>query len=269
MSRRSVWLRDQITGMIRDVEWEISEDRARVKPFWSKEDVREIAVRTDNAEYYVQELRHILKGTSREVFVPSLPSRRKTSKQSQLHALARICRQLGGQLKIVSYREISAMINRDWPDYDSHANFDEAEAAIKFDLETHEGFSSPENSDTHGQEWKKKIVYAVRGCENVSHIIHEMGHVFADRHPPDSSKADEWSWFGWEMTIACRIGAWQAWSKHNGGYGLGEGIAGGVGKDKDWYDLTARERRAVYFDRIAYAKKIGIVAADGTPRSVR
>jgi hypothetical protein len=254
-------------GLVRDVEWEITEDRARVKPFWGKDAVREIKVRTGAAEYYADELRRILSGDSREVFVPSLPSRRKTSKQDQLRALARICRQLGGQLKIVTERDVHAMIDRDWPDYDNHESFEEAEAG--FDLETHEGFSSPENSDAHGLEWKKKIVYAVRGRENVSQIIHEMGHVFADRHAPESSKADEWSWFGWEMTIACRISAWQAWSKHNGGYRLGKGVTGGVGKDKDWYDLTAGESRAIYFDRVAYAKQIGIVAADGTPRSVR
>lgn len=182
------------------------------------------------------------------------------SKLDHLKALGQLCGQLGGRLAIVSQRDISAMIDRDWPDYDNAGSFEEAEAG--FDLEHHEGFSSPENSATHGQEWGKKIVYAVRGCESVGQIIHEMGHVFADRYPPDSSKCREWYWFGWEMAVARRIGAWQTWSRHNETYGISR-------KGADWGDLSVRGRQAVMADRIRYATKIGILSEVGEPRSIR
>jgi hypothetical protein len=176
------------------------------------------------------------------------------TKTDHVRALARICEQLGGRLAIVSRQEISDMLNRDWPDYGSPE-------ASDFDLEYHEGFSEPENSDTHGLEWAKKVVYAVRGREKIGHIIHEMGHVFADRYPPDSSRCREWRWFGWEMAVARQIGAWQAWSRHNADYG--------VGKDDAWGELSTRRRQAVIAERIAHAKKIGILSAAGEPRSIR
>jgi len=185
--------------------------------------------------------------------------RDRGGKAAHLRALARICKRLGGKLVTVTARDISAMINRDWPDYDSAKSFDEADA--DFDLEHHEGFSSPENSDAHGQEWGKKIVYTVGGRESIGGIIHEMGHVFADRYPPDSSKCREWKWFGWEMAVAREIGAWQTWSRYNATYG--------VGRDTDWADLSTKGRQAVIAERLRYATKIGIVTPAGEPRSIR
>jgi hypothetical protein len=181
------------------------------------------------------------------------------TKADHVRALTRLCVQLGGRLAIVSRQTISDLLNRDWPDYDGHDSFEEAEAG--FDLEHHEGFSGPGDSDVHGLEWRKKIIYVVRGRVSVGHVIHEMGHVFADRHPPDNSKCCEWNWFGWEMAVARQIGAWATWSRHNADYYIGKG--------DQWGGLSARRRQTVIANRIRRAKKIGIITTSEEPRSIR
>ena len=180
------------------------------------------------------------------------------TKADHLGALKQICEQLGGRLAIVTQREMSAMLDRDWPDYDGPLGL---KADANFDLEHHEGFSEPENSETHGLEWGKKIIYAVRGRESVGHLIHEMGHVFADRFPPDSSKCREWNLFGWEMAVARRIGAWATWSQHNKNYS--------VGKKAEWGELSTKHRQDVIAERIGHAKTIGILSDAEEPRSIR
>lgn len=176
------------------------------------------------------------------------------TKHDQVTALARLCEQLGGRLMIVTQRTLSNLFNRDWPD-EGDEGFDD------FDLEHHEGFSpTDENDMQHGLNWREKNVYAVRGHERIASIIHEMGHVFADRYPPDSSRCREWRWFGWEMVIARRIGAWGTWSRHNARYGVG---------DVEWGELSTRRRQAIIADRIKHAKRIGILSEAGEPRSVR
>jgi hypothetical protein len=165
----------------------------------------------------------------------------------QLHALGRICRRLGGRLKVISSREFFALLDTD-------------------DIELpHTAGSRYE----YGIHWERKIVYAVRGTRHIGYIIHEAGHVFADPHQPDDKKCDEWAWLGWEIAVAHRIGAWGAWSRQNGNYHIGEGIDGGIGKDKDWYDLSVKAKRAIIDDRLAHAKKIGIISKRCAPRSVR
>lgn len=177
------------------------------------------------------------------------------TKITHLRALAQICRKLGGQLLIVPRSTLSALFNRDWPD----------EPDEDFDLEKLErqgGYSPAEDGNMeHGQNWRDKIIYAMKGHESIGSIIHEMGHVFADPHPPDSSRCREWRWFGWEMSVARQIGAWETWSRHNNEYG--------VGADEAWGYLSARKRQAVIGDCIRLAKKIGVVSASGEPRSLR
>lgn len=165
----------------------------------------------------------------------------------QLSALGRICRQLGGSLKIVSSKEFDKL-------------FDDDDLSMP-----HTAGSKYE----YGIHWDRKIIYAVRGTKHIGFIIHEAGHVFADRHPPDDHKCAEWEWLGWEIAVARRIGAMPAWSRQNASYHLGEGIRGGVGADKDWRQLSTKERSVIIADRIAHAKKIGLISPRCVPRSVR
>lgn len=70
-------------------------------------------------------------------------------------------------------------------------------------------------------------------------------------------------WLGWEIAVARQIGAWRAWSRHNASYYMGDEYGG------DWGNLSAKQRSAIVVDRLAYAKKIGVIDAGGTPRSIR
>jgi hypothetical protein len=166
----------------------------------------------------------------------------------QLRALARICRRLGGKLAIVSSHDFLSLV--------------EADDDICLPFTAGSRFE-------YGIHWEKKIIYAVRDTRHIGFIIHEAGHVFADQRHPDDDKCDEWAWLGWEITVARRLGAWHAWSRQNGNYHLGDGLDSGLGKDKNWYGLSAKERHAVIADRVAHAKKIGVVSKRGAPKSIR
>jgi hypothetical protein len=191
-----------------------------------------------------------------------IEARDQGTKSALIGRLGVLCKRLGGQLALVSGQEIRAMIHRDYPDYDNYGTPEEAEAAIGFDLADGERFTTPDNTDNHGQEWGRKIIYAVEGHESVGHIIHEMGHVFADRYPPNNSKCREWRWFGWEIEVARQIGAWKTWSDHQADRFVSNGTV-------QWSTLTAKRRHAVIAERIRYAKKIGILGEAGEPRSIR
>ena len=161
------------------------------------------------------------------------------NKQDQLRSLKRVCRRFGGRLAIISQRYFDRL----------------------FTLHRGDVCESPFTS-AHGIHWGKKVVYAVRGREEVGSLIHEMGHVFADHRHPDSSRCREFRWFGWEVALARQIDAYRVWSHQNGDYATND--AG-----RTWGMLSATERRAVALERLAFAKKIRVVGPDGAPRSVR
>lgn len=84
------------------------------------------------------------------------------TKTDHLSALARICRRFGGRLAVISQRAYDALFEQ---------RVDHMYGG--------EELSEAPFTNAHGLWWKKKIIYAVRGRENVNNIIHEMGHVFA------------------------------------------------------------------------------------------
>lgn len=165
-----------------------------------------------------------------------------STKHDHLRALARLCRKFGGALIRLSQVEFDRL-------FDDRAR---ARAASRYEAP----FTS-----AHGVNWIRKIIYTVRDREEVGSIIHEMGHVFADRKPPFNT--NEWEWFGWEIAVARSIGAAREWSKHNANYNTGDENGG------DWGHLSTKERRGVVRDRLLYAKKIGVVSPDNAPRSAR
>jgi hypothetical protein len=166
-------------------------------------------------------------------------------KEQYLRALVRICRQLGGRLAIVSQQAYDDLFHdRDAKHIDGNLHDSPFTAA-------------------HGLHWNRKIIYTVRGREEVGSIIHEMGHVFADVHHPEHVECREWSWLGWEIALARQIGAGRTWSRQNGDYVTGETGC------NEWGTLTAKQRRAVVSDRLACARTIGVFDAAGIPRSIR
>jgi fructose-1,6-bisphosphatase/inositol monophosphatase family enzyme len=171
------------------------------------------------------------------------------TKRDHLQACRQLCRQFGGQLAVVSQTDYDAMFN-------SHAGRHRARTHL--DGELHEApFTS-----FHGLHWNRKIVYTVCGHEEVGSIIHEMGHVFAGPLHPDHPQCSEWDWFGWEIAIARQIGAVHTWSGHNRNYCIND-------DGKEWGKLSAKQRRALTAERLAYARKIGILDTTGTPRNIR
>ena len=156
-------------------------------------------------------------------------------KSAHIRSLARIARSWGGRLSIISEVQFKEL------DHDadfSHAPF----------------------TGWHGVNWTAKTVYAVRGREDVGAIIHEMGHVFADRVEPH--KSDEFRWLGWEISLARKIGASHSWSKQNSNYAVDD-------HGTEWGELTPSKRVALVKERLAHAKESGIVAKDGTPLAIR
>jgi hypothetical protein len=173
---------------------------------------------------------------------------KRSTAREQLTALAAICRRLGGQLVIC-----------------------ESQDAFFEILDADEDVCMPGTVGSiseYGIHWRKKIIYAVHDTKHIGFIIHEAGHVFADRHDPDDAKCDEWEWLGWEIVVARRLDAWSAWSRQNAHYHLGDGIRG-VGKGKDWRELSSKARHTIIADRLAHAKKIGLISPRGVPRSLR
>ena len=182
------------------------------------------------------------------------------TKLDQLQALAYVCRDFGGQLAIVSLHEFARLFDND----DS-----EETPWDKEDLS-----ASPFTS-CHGLWWRRKIVYAVEGREEVGSIIHEMGHVFASPHHPhhDCPECTEWNWFGWEIAVARQVDAWWTWSRQNSDYFVGDiedGSVDGVYRHpRKWGQLSNAKRKTVVAERLAHARTTGILDASGVPRSVR
>jgi len=169
-------------------------------------------------------------------------------KVDHIRALARICRQLGGRLAIISQRAFDTLFDSR---IDHRCGGEE--------------LSEAPFADAHGLWWKKKIVYAVRGRENVNNIIHEMGHVFASPHHPDCGcdACHEWNWLGWEIVLARQIKAMPTYSYHNARYALGES-----GKYA-WGKISPARRKKIVAGRIAYARKEGFIGPSGELRSLR
>ena len=170
-----------------------------------------------------------------------------STRADHLRALSRVCRQLGGRLAVVSQPEFDDVFD---PRVD-HTCGGEERSEAPF-------------TDAHGLWWRKKIIYAVRGRENVNGIIHEMGHVFASAHHPDCScgKCHEWNWFGWEIALARQIDAVPTWSYHNAEYIIDD-------RGHTWGKLSPEKRRRVVADRLARARSVGCVGTNGELRSVR
>ncbi len=165
-------------------------------------------------------------------------------KRDHLRSLAWICRRFGGRLAIIPQRRFDLLFEGSDP-------------------RDPDGVCVSPFTSAHGIHWQKKVVFAVRGREEVGSIIHDMGHVFADAHHPESDGCCEFNWFGWEIALAQRIGAYRTWSRHNVDY-----IVNAPG-GREWGALDERGQRDVAARRLTLAKKIGVVAHDGTPRSIR
>lgn len=116
-----------------------------------------------------------------------------------------------------------------------------------------------------GLNWKDKLIFVAREHVNPGAIIHEMGHVFADREWPSNNEFD---WLGWEICLARKAGCYRAWDKQNAGHGVFDVGITGI-EDNEWGYLTRPERQRITRDRIAYGIKTKIIDKNHSPLAIR
>ena len=113
---------------------------------------------------------------------------------------------------------------------------------------------------------EKLIVYVIDSAPEIEpvSIVHEIGHVFASKKQPYSSK--EFGFFGWEYTLCQRVGiTLKAWRKSHAHYQ--------VGNRRDGYalikDMSAQAHEKLIQQAIRHAVRHGLIDANGNPVSIR
>jgi hypothetical protein len=120
------------------------------------------------------------------------------------------------------------------------------------------GISEAPFATTLGIDYQAGIVYYTAD-QQIGEIIHEMGHVFASDKPPNVSK--EWTFFGWEWTVAKAAGCELEWIASSRNYSVPRG-------DEFGYITEGRQKR-ILRERYGHAKKIGLISQNGTPLCIR
>ncbi len=91
-----------------------------------------------------------------------------------------------------------------------------------------------------------------------------MGHVFASKESPEHT--DEFEFLGWEMAVVKRIGLpWAAWRAGTKDYSLGLESS----RPRTIGELSDKQTQALFDERLAHARKRGLVDDDDRPRSLR
>ncbi len=153
-----------------------------------------------------------------------------------LARLAVLCKKLGGELRLISDAEFTALMEpEDNPEWD--------EAPF---------------TRWHAVNWKQRLIIAAEKHASLNGIIHEMGHVFADPMPPTAS--NEFDWLGWEIAVAKYVGCYRQWSTGNKDYCIG---------DMNWGEASARRKHELILDRIVEAQDDGILSAQLRPLAVQ
>jgi hypothetical protein len=113
-----------------------------------------------------------------------------------------------------------------------------------------------------GIYWVGKTILFT-GVGSWTTAIHEMGHIFASKYPPSSLKTDEFSFIGWEYTLAKYVkGDIDMWHLHMKDYGVG------VGDQFEYGQLPLPKRDKWLEGRVAVATKNKLII-DGIPQAIR
>jgi len=124
---------------------------------------------------------------------------------------------------------------------------------------------APFSAGDLGIIWEEKVILYSTFIYPISpsDIIHEMGHVFASKEPPDSS--EEYDFFGWEREVARRVGiSLKAWVYSNRHYGIAD-------NEIEYTELgllPPRVLRKVLRERVDFAVKAGLIQ-NGRPVAIR
>jgi hypothetical protein len=73
-----------------------------------------------------------------------------------------------------------------------------------------------------GIHWPSRTVVYADDSVRWPHIVHEMGHVFAQEQPPDGIFVDELNFLGWEYRMAQKVGDLKEWLDANDDYQIGD-----------------------------------------------
>jgi hypothetical protein len=157
--------------------------------------------------------------------------RQPKTANGHLLRLRYLCRMWGGQIRIVT----------------DDTYYDRTDSQPGF-------YEAPFNTPYLGFFWKSKVIWAAQPF-TWPNVLHEMGHVFACRHPPLNQPAgnDEWDFFGWEYATALYIhGDLDQWTDANSDYGTDDG---------DFATLTHEKQKELLGDRLAAAENLGLIQA--------
>lgn len=88
------------------------------------------------------------------------------------------------------------------------------------------------------------------------HVLHELAHILASTvNPADST---EYDFFGWEIAVAKRLRAEDAWVKHNSDYLVQIPFAEDQ-HDRELSSLSADELRMLFAERLTYAAALDLI----------
>ena len=129
-----------------------------------------------------------------------------------------------------------------------------------YDAEPKGIFSCPFSSYKMAILWKTKTVVH-DGEVQWADLIHELGHIFAAKGPPDDC-GKETDWLGWEVGMVKWLKApMRPWINSNKEYETGEhGLLG--------YMKTS-ERDVYLRELFSLAKQDGLISRRGVPQAIR
>lgn len=168
---------------------------------------------------------------------------------SELKALRNYARRWGGDLSEVTPAEFATLFR--YQDAQKHTLYHRA----------------PFSSSDLGIDWdNKQILYSADVYW--PEVIHEMGHVFACKVIPNH--ADEAIFFGWEYTLAQRVGDIRAWVRSNADYVIQAYDGKSVQEDlRDFGKLSSQERESTLKYHVGLSKEHGLIGSRGAPLAIR
>jgi hypothetical protein len=121
--------------------------------------------------------------------------------------------------------------------------------------------------------WKRRVIvwdpWFIRTVADAAEVIHELGHVFASRSPPNDKLTNETNFLGWEYALARKLKCVKAWLAGMRDYGVA-GLPTTTGLGKGFFelgDLTSPQLRELMCERLALAEKLGLTKG-GVPVSL-
>jgi hypothetical protein len=117
-------------------------------------------------------------------------------------------------------------------------------------------------SESHAIHHAQRQIFASSDAACPGTVIHEMGHVFLDEADPATTFEPDW--LGWEIALARKVRCYRAWSGQNIGYNFTY-----RGRNSEWGELPPQKERQFITDRLAHARRLGILDQHGRPLCTR